>query len=559
VREAADRAICDLAAHPVDLEPTPPPRPAPPAESEAEKGLPGRLRIPPELPGAEAPRLRWTLASAPQKEKEEAVRVLFRPLPALASDPVSGPGPNGQPLALADLQRLALTNSPLLRQAAADVEAARGAAIQAGLPPNPTAGLELDTIGLAGTAGTNGAFVDQVIKTGGKLELARAAGVMDLRNAELAFKRAQFDLLGKVRGDYFAVLVARENIRVSRALVRFTEEVYSVHVTQLRVGGQVAPYEPLQLRVSAAQARGALVQAQNRYVSAWKQLTADLGLTGLPQTELAGRADLTLPHYRNDEVLAHVLTQHTDVGTAENTLQKARYNLRLAQVTPVPDVDMRILVQKDWTGVPNTTCASVQMSVPVPIWDRNQGGIRQAQGNLLRAVEESHRVRDDLTSRLADAFERYEDNRRLLEIYRDHVLPDQVRAYRALLERHNVEPAAVLFIDIINAQQVLVTTVSTYIATLGLAWTAVTDLSTLLQTADVFQLCEQQPLAPIPDLEHLPPLPCDHPCTPLPDPALKGAVGSWPPAERPSEPASKQPDAPPPAAPAPDKDGTPKP
>ena len=103
-----------------------------------------------------------------------------------------------------------------------------------------------------------------------------------------------------------------------------------------------------------------------------------------------------------------------------------------------------------------------------------------------------------------------------------------------------------LFIDIINAQQVLVTTVSTYIATLGLAWTAVTDLSTLLQTADVFQLCEQQPLAPIPDLEHLPPLPWCHPCTPLPDPALKGAEGSWPPAEKPTEPAGKQPEALPP-------------
>ena len=183
---------------------------------------------------------------------------------------------------------------------------------------------------------------------------------------------------------------------------------------------------------------------------------------------------------------------------------------------------------------PFVVSPSVQVSVPVPVWDQNKGGVIQAQGQLLRAVEEAHRVRDDLTGRLAEAFERYENNRLLVELYRTRVLPDQVRAYRGVYERHQQEPAQVSFGDIVTAQQTLATTITTYVTTLGAMWTAVVDVSGLLQTNDLFQVgLEPLPtvcVAPVPDLEHLPLLPCCHPCSPLPDPALKGANGQWPPA-----------------------------
>src|SRR5262249_52247684 len=63
------------------------------------------------------------------------------------------------PTDLAELLRVAMENSPSLKQAAADVAAARGAAIQAGLNPNPTVGYQGDQIGSDHTAGQQGAFV----------------------------------------------------------------------------------------------------------------------------------------------------------------------------------------------------------------------------------------------------------------------------------------------------------------------------------------------------------------------------------------------------------------
>jgi cobalt-zinc-cadmium efflux system outer membrane protein len=360
-----------------------------------------------------------------------------------------------------------------------------------------------------------------------------------MRNAELALFRAQTDLATRVRGNYFAVLVAMESVRLNRALVKFTNEVYQTQVNQVLRGGVAAPYEPMYLRALATQTRAGLVQARNRRISAWKQLAAGMGLPGMPPTQLAGRLDIPIPIFQYKEVLARVLANHTDIRTAANSWQQAHYNLQLARITPIPDVDMRLLIQKDRTGPPYEVSPSFTMSIPIPVFDRNQGGILQAEGAVIRNEEEAHRVRTELTRTLADAFERYENGRVLLGYYRDQILPDLVRAYRGVLVRYQQELPGVGigtpppgFNDLVVAQQNLSAAVGTYITTLGQLWQAVVDVADLLQTKDLFGMkMPTQPVPEIPDLEKLPPLPCHHPCSPLPDAHQRVIDGAWPNAE----------------------------
>ncbi|HJT78932.1 MAG TPA: TolC family protein, partial [Gemmataceae bacterium] len=458
-------------------------------------------------------------------ERNRVIDRIFPPLPPLGPDPRPQPGPGGKPFTLSELQHLALTNSPLVRQAAADVVAARGAARQAGTYPNPNFGYEGDTAGTGGTAGYQGLFFEQTIRTGGKLKIAEAAAVMDLKNAEIALRKAQSDLEAQVRAAYFALLVAQENVRVTEALARVTDQAYAIQLVQFRTGGITAAYEPMQLRVYAYQARAALVAARNTYVSSWKTLASTLGLPALPLTEVAGRADMPIPNFDWDKILVRTLSANTDVLTARVGEQRARYNLLAAQVTPVPDVNVHLAVQKDYTTPPHSIVTTLQMGVPVPIWDQNKGAIIQAQGQLLRAVEESHRVRDDLSGRLADAFQRYRSNLSTLDYYRDVILPDQVRYYRGVYERYSQDPS-VQFTDLVVAQQSLGTAITTYLTTLGALWTAVTDISGLIQTDNLYGMGGERCAGP--GLELLLALPCCHPCSPLPNPALKGADPTWP-------------------------------
>ena len=375
------------------------------------------------------------------------------------------PGPGGRPFTLSDFQHIAAVNSPQLRQAASDVEAARGNLMQADAYPNPTLSYQFMPSSDGSTPSGQGFGVEQPIKTAGKLGLQRASAEIALHNAELALRRARSDLSTRVRNAYFALLVAKETVRVNRALAHFTDEVYRLQA-RLLSGGFAAPYEPATLRAQAFTARLAYVQSIQTYIYDWKQLVSTVDVRQLPLSEVAGRVDSSIPYYDYDSILAYVLRNHTDVLTAQNGIQAARYNLKLAQVTPIPDVHVNFSVTHDYSVPPNQTCPTLTLGVPVPVWDRNKGAIIAAEGALVRAEEEPHRVEMNLTNTLAGAYVNYKNNLDALEYYRRYILPDQVRAYRGAYDRRQIDPNA-SFGDVVSAQQTLAADVTTYLQTLG--------------------------------------------------------------------------------------------
>ncbi|HEV3081201.1 MAG TPA: TolC family protein [Gemmataceae bacterium] len=538
-RQRADEVVCGLASQPVDLAPAMPPATKPDtgaASPGSEKktaapqfpaldvqttalfqaaqqppGAKPRLEppIPPEVPGSETPLLK--LPRDPAAKARERDRI-YPELPPLPAEPVAQPGPDGQPYTLAALQQLAAANSPQLRQAAADVETARGNFIQARAYPNPTVGWNVQPSNDGSTAGVQGPFIDQTIKFGGKLKLASAAAEMDLRNAELALRRARSDLATQVRNAYYAVLVARESVRVSKALAHFTDQVYRLQVVG-QLGFTSADYEPAALRAQAYTTRLAYRQAIQAYIYSWKQLVAAVGLRQLPLTEVAGRIDALIPYFDYDTVRAYALGNHTDVLTARNGLDKARYNLKLAQITPYPDVDFNVSFLKEYALAPRQFVHTATIGFPLPVWDQNRGAITAAEGMLVRATEEPHRVEENLSTMLATAYMAYKQNLDALEYYRRFILPDQVRYYRGVFDRRQIDANAA-FGDFVTAQQTLAANVSTYLGILGSLWSSVVSVADLLQTNDLFQLATPRELPPLPDLDQLPAWPCCHECPP---------------------------------------------
>jgi len=481
--------------------------PVPPGEQQPGTPPHFDLNIPAEIPGSEARRIEFSKDPA---TKQRQILQLFPPLPPLPTEPVPQRAPNGGAYTLADLQQIAAANSPTLRQAASDVEAARGNMIQANAYPNPTVSLQFTPSNDGSTPGADGIGIDQTIKTAGKLRLAKSAAEMALHNAELALRRARSDLSTHVRNAYFGLLVAKETVRVNKALAHFTDEVYRLQA-ELLMGGFAAPYEPAALRAQAYTARLGYKQSIQTYTYAWKQLVAAINVLQLPLSEVAGRIDANIPLYNYDAVLLYVLHNHTDALTALNGIDLARYNLKLAQVTPVPDVDVNMAVIKDFSLAPKQATPTLTLGVPLPIWDRNQGAIIAAESALVRAEEEPHRVQMNLTNTLATNYVNYKNNLDALEYYRVYILPDQVRTYRGTFDRRQIDPNA-SFGDLVSAQQTLSANVSSYLAILGQLWSSVVSVADLLETDDLFQLATPQAIPSVADLESLMPLPCCHPC-----------------------------------------------
>lgn len=464
------------------------------------------LNIPTQIPGSEAPRVQLPRERG---EVEAAIDRIYGELPPLPGEPKPQPGPDGKPYTLSELQRLAAANSPTLRQAAADVENARGALIQAKTYSNPTFSYLFDPSNNNSTAGVQGGALDQVIRTGGKQKLAVAAAQKDYENAELALKRARSDLSTAVRNAYFTLLVDVETLTVTRSLARFTDDIYRLQTGILR-GALAAPYEPASLRAQAFTMRLAYNQAISSYIYDWKQLVATIGLHQLPLSEVSGRVDKLIPYYEYDRVLDHVLKNHTDILTARNLVPQAKYNLKLAQVTPiVPDIDLHATYEHDTALAPFGTYQTMSVSFPVPIWDQNKGNILSAESQVVRATEEWHRVEVTLTTNLASAYANYQNNLYAIEYYRNHILPDLVRYYRGIYARRQIDPTSA-FGDLVMAQQTLAANVTTYIGILQSLWTSVVAVADFLQTDDLFQIATPRELPEMPDFSQPPQWLCGH-------------------------------------------------
>jgi cobalt-zinc-cadmium efflux system outer membrane protein len=205
-------------------------------------------------------------------------------------------------------------------------------------------------------------------------------------------------------------------------------------------------------------------------------------------TELAGSVDLPLPQIEYAKAWSCVLEDHTDLAIARNAVTKARYQLQLARLTgAVPNLDLATVIQRDMTTPPFGTTVNVQIGAPLPIFDRKRGDILTAEAGLVRAASEWDRVRNDLAASLADAFARYQTATVTLGYYRSEILIDQIRAYRAIYERHQQEPDAVLFNDVVTAQQTVASAVASYIQAIGDQWQALVDLAGTVQVDDLFQ------------------------------------------------------------------------
>jgi outer membrane protein, heavy metal efflux system len=529
VQQNTDALVRDRAAKPMDvsdfLVPAKKPQEPPPIDPKTPPMV-KNLQVPAGTPGIEAPAIipPKDFYKLPEKEKQAFLTKYFKLQLEVGDDPQPVPGPDGRPLSLADLQKLAREHNPLLKQAASDIDNFDGARIQAAVYNNPTFNYSSSPVSFT-SGNVAGPGISQTIVTMGKKKLAEAAAIMDIANAKLAYRRAETDLMAAVRSNYFQVLVNEEGMKANRALMVLTDQIYKLMLDQLK-GGYVAAYEPAQLGVFAGQARMAYLTSRHNYLQSWKMLAASIGLTTMPATQLSGSIAGELPRFDFEKSLAHVLKNHTDAQTANNGVDKARLLLRLQEVQAIPDVTVGASIYDDNSSPgPPRFVPTLSLSVPVPVFDRNQGNIKSAQAALVRAVEQPHATQNALTQLLADAYRRLEENRMFLDLYRKQLLPQQIQAYRATVERHygigsvEVNPAAgaatAYMSDLITAEQNLVSLIASYLSTLSNYWQAVSDTASLLQIDDAYLMAKDVEKMPGADLAELLSLPCCHPCSSL--------------------------------------------
>ena len=81
----------------------------------------------------------------------------------------------------------------------------------------------------------------------------------------------------------------------------------------------------------------------------------------------------------------------------------------------IPNLEAAAVVTHDTAN--GDTLTGIEIGLPIPLLDRNQGGIMQAQGRAAAAQRDVDRVMLNLQTRLAEVFQRHDTSRNQVERY----------------------------------------------------------------------------------------------------------------------------------------------
>ncbi|MEO8498057.1 MAG: TolC family protein [Planctomycetota bacterium] len=429
---------------------------------------------------SQAPRSSETpLASPTMPDGQVQPVALIQPAqPVIEPEPLDFPSPvPASELTLEQLEEMAITFNPVLAKAQAFVDATRGKWVQVGLPPNTSLGYSGLQIGSHGQSEQNGLYLQQEFVRGHKLRLNRAIVDQEIAQAEQVLATQQQRVLTDVRLGFYDVLIAQRRTEMTQQLVTIANQGLTT-AESLFNAKEVSQADVMRARIELQTAELLHKNARNLYVAAWSRLSAVLGNLSIEPTPLVGDLEAVIDQIDPDEALQRLIAESPEMAVALTEVERARWVIDRAYAQPVPNIDVQAVLQSDnGTGSSN---GNLQVSMPIPWLDRNQGGIRQAHAELVAAEHGVSQLELSLKRRLASVYQRYASARNQV---RDYSKPEGILANsQATLDfvGKGYQAGEIGYLDLLTAQRTYFQSNLTYIESQGELWAAVLEIEGLL-------------------------------------------------------------------------------
>src|SRR5712692_5449618 len=237
----------------------------------------------------------------------------------------------GPLITLEDAEKMARDSNPTLRQAEAEIRAAKARQQQAGLYPNPTVGYTGDEIrGGSVGGGKQGFFVQQTIVTGGKLRLSHEVFCKESQLATIEAEEQRIRVTSAVKMAFLRVLAAQELLDARRDLASIARDAAETQ-RHLFNTGQADETEVLQSEVEAQRMRMAARMQENSLREEWRSLAAVIGQPGMPQAIVAGDLEKGWPELNEEQAVEAIANESPALRIAETTTLRAQAILAAAK------------------------------------------------------------------------------------------------------------------------------------------------------------------------------------------------------------------------------------
>ncbi|BAW80623.1 outer membrane efflux protein [Candidatus Nitrosoglobus terrae] len=383
------------------------------------------------------------------------------------ASPVENSEPTGN-ITLQQILALVLMGNPQLAVFSTEIRAREAEMIQASLLPNPVFSIEGEDLANSALRGLDGNIItsklSQVILLGGKrVKRMIAAGLTrDLAGWDYEVKR--IDVLTQAAKAFIAVLNAQEKIALTQEFIRFSEQIVN-SVTKRVQAGKTSPVEETKAKVALSSVKIELALAEQKLRAAKKRLAATWGSTAPQFQKAIGQLQAISP-IPPLEQLANLIDQNPDLARWTTELAQRQALIELEKSEAIPDLTISLGetyyangaphvldIGAPAASAPHANALMAGISIPIPIFNRNQGGVREAQQHFTKARQAWRATQVQVVADLSTAYQQLAGAHAEVTILETEVLPGAKSAFKAATRGFRLGKFD--FLSVLNAQQTL--------------------------------------------------------------------------------------------------------
>jgi len=343
------------------------------------------------------------------------------------------------------------------------IDSAKGLEVTTRLFPNPT--LSADVTGSMtesfGQVGVLAFRIDQLFELAGKRGYRQESAKYGVQSAEASFADAVRTLGFAVKDAFYHVFQAKQKLDLARQNSANFAEVVKINDLRFKKGA-IPEVDLIKLRVQLVDFQNQVIIATQDFLAAQNTLKGLLRVRPIVELVLKGELDYTARSLSLETLKADALLSRPDVLAKTRNVSQKDANLKLARAFRVPDVTLGADALMQGPQGPNTPHGyGFGLSVPLPLFNRNQGGILQAEADLKTAQTDLDKTRLLVEIDVENAYRDFTQTEMLVQAYRGGAVNDAKEVKDIAAKAYQRGGTTIL--DLLDAFRTFNTTMQGYI------------------------------------------------------------------------------------------------
>ncbi len=254
----------------------------------------------------------------------------------------------------------------------------------------------------------------------------------------LAFQVAQL---------FINVQLADSTLDLAQQDLKSFQDTVNISARQYQVGA-IAENDFLKMKLQLVQFQTDVEQAELSRAQALSDLRQQLGYESVPvDYGVTGSFEYQPVTLKLEDLQAKALQNRPDLRAAVLSVKSSNSQYSLAKANGKQDYT----ISGNYSHVNGLSALTFSFSIPIPIFDRNQGEIARTRYAIRQAQEQRNAASGQVLTDVKDAYEGVQSNDRLVRIYQSGVLEDSKRSRD--ISEYSYRRGATALLDFLDAER----------------------------------------------------------------------------------------------------------